>query len=181
MEFGNRKALLWVSLACLYALPHAYDNTLLVGAGFALVLILSSRPLSAALRGAYALYLAISVATYHLLFENQPWEALFGWLPNGVQGVGWPVILCSVIMAYAGWLLIAPSDRQRYLTVTLSIQIPLALLFKLDGVEYLFDLAARALRYSGEHTDGYKAWQFAWMVTYYLPVVRWPVARSSPT
>ena len=107
MSFKSRNViLLLASLLCLYLMPHAIERVVLVGAGFAAVLIASSRPMlirRSLLK--YASYLAISVGTYYLLFQNQPWELLFGWLPDHAkQMIGVPVSACSIIMAFAGWL-----------------------------------------------------------------------------
>jgi hypothetical protein len=168
--------LLSASLCCLYILPHFMELLVPVGAGFAVVLIGSSRPTFARrqlLR--YAAYIAISVGTYFILFQDQPWEFLFGWMPGEVQEFsGVPVSPCSVIMAFAGWLLLSGRTKRRaYLMVTLLIQIPLSMVIHVDAVDSAFELLAKVLRYTGEYTDAEQAWQFVWMLNYYLPIYRW--------
>ena len=171
---GNQLLLLLASLLCLYALPHIMERILLVGAGFALVLIGSSRPtLAKPQLKKYAVYLAISIGTYYLLFQNQPWEFLFGWLPGGLKQVAFPVAVCSIIMAFDGWLLLLdPSTRHRYMLITLLMQIPLSLgLF--GAIGGLFTRLAGMLHYTGEYTASFKAWQLVWMLNYYLPIYWW--------
>ena len=166
--------LLLVSLLCLYALPHIMERILLVGAGFALVLIGSSRPtLAKPQLKKYAAYLAISIGTYYLLFQNQPWEFLFGWLPGGLKQVAIPVAVCSIIMAFDGWLLLPGSSMRRlYLLITLPTQILLS--FGLFGaIDDFFGWLARMLHYTGEFTASSKAWQLVWMLNYYLPIYWW--------
>lgn len=176
--FSRRLMLLLGSLLCLYAMPHFMlaGGGFPVSAGFALVLIGSSRPAFAKRRLLkYTAYLAISVGTYYFLFQNQPWEFLFGWLPDGIQQLNvWPVSICSIMMAFAGWLLLSGrAARRRYLLVTLLIQLPLSVGFHVDGVHSAFETLAKVLRYSGEYVDAEQAWQFLWLLNYYLPVYRW--------
>jgi len=90
-------------------MPFFMDLVIPVGVGFAIVLVGASRPTfgkSQLLK--YVSYILISVGTYFLLFESQPWDFLFGWIPENLRRFsGIPVSPCSVIMAFAGWLLLS--------------------------------------------------------------------------
>lgn len=183
MTFTRRElALLVVSLAGLYLLPHFCELIVPVGAGFAMALIGSSRPAFARRQLlTYASYIAISVGTYYILFQEQPWKFLFGWLPERSREFGGiPVSPCSIIMALAGWLLLSDrTNRRKYMLVTLAIQVPLAAIFNIDGVHSAFQTLGKFLRYTDEHAGAHQAWQFLWMLNYYLPIYWWSHHRSS--
>ena len=153
-----------------------------VGVGFALVLIGSSGPaISRRHLVRYASYAAISVGTYYVLFQDQPWEFLYGWIPENVRNfTGVPVSVCSVIMACAGWLLLSGrAKRRRYLLVTLLIQVPLSMVFLVPAVNSAFEALAKAMRYTDQYIPAYQAWQFVWLVNYYLPIYLWSRERDS--
>ena len=176
MVSKNRYLILFPSLVCLYLIPHFMKQIVPVVAGFALVLIASSRPVFTQRQLLkYAAYVGISIGTYYLLFQDQPWEALFGWIPDNIKRVsGVPVSPCSILMAFAGWLLLAGKGKQRkYLLATLLIQIPLSMVFNLGPVHSAFETLAKVLRYTDETIRAQQAWQFVWLVNYYLPVYGW--------
>lgn len=173
--------LLPASLLCLYIMPHFMGQIVLVGVGFALVLIGSSRPTFSRrdlLR--YGVYVAISVGTYYILFQNQPWNFLFDWIPDNVRNfTGVPVSPCSVIMAFAGWLLLSGrANRRNYLLATLLVQVPLSMVFYVDVVDSAFEALAKVMRYTDQYAAAEQAWQFVWMVNYYLPIYLWSRARG---
>ena len=168
-----RILLLIGSLLGLYTLPHFMLQIVPVGLGFALIMIASSRPAFTKQQLMSALgYIAISVGTYSLLMSNQPWETLFGWIPEDLQKwTGVPVSPCSVIMSVAGaWLLPGKTAWRKYLLVTLLLQIPLSMVFHFRPVTLVFEQIAKVLRYTNEQTSAHQAWQFLWMANYYLPV-----------
>ncbi len=71
------------------------------------------------------------------------------------------------------------THRRKYLLVTLLIQIPLSVVFHFDAVNSVFDVLAELMRYPSEHTRACQAWQFLWMLNYYLPVYLWSRVSSS--
>lgn len=167
---------LLLSILGLYAFPHLMENWVVVGLSFALIMVLASGPtLDRPALTRYGIYAAISVATYYCLFKGPLWETLFGWLPNRVEPwTGIPVSPSSAIMAYAGWLLLRdPKHRQDYVRLTLAIHLPISMLIHLDPVDSVFELAAKLLGYRSEYISGHQAWQFLWLLTYFLPVYRW--------
>ncbi len=176
MILKNRTLLLVLSLLGLYLMPHIMKRIVPVGVGFALLLIGSSRPVFTKRQLLkYAAYMGVSVGTYYLLFQNQPWEALVGWMPDDVERLtGVPVSVCSILMALAGGLLLTgKTEWRKYLLATLLIQIPLSMVFTLGPIHAIFETLARVLRYTDEQIRAHQAWQFMWMVNYYLPVYLW--------
>ena len=157
--------LLAASILCLYIMPHFYSALVPVGAGFAIVLTASSRPtFTKSYLIKYAAYLAISVGTYYFLFQD----------PLGsFHSV--PVLPCSVIMAFAGWLLIGRSDRWKYVAATLLIQAPLSVICGYGPVNSTFELLAKLLGYTDSFSSvrSLQALQFLWMLNYYLPIYLW--------
>ena len=170
--------LLLLSLICLYAFPRYWDTWggFLVGICFALVVIASTGVVLDAIHLVkYGFYTAISAGTYYLLFQEEPWKSLFGWLSQGAAGsLPFHVGGCSILMSFAAWLVLPKRvSRYPYLLATLLIQLPLCAAFKLGKVESIFSFLAGALHYQNEYSAKAQAWQFLWMTNYYLPVYLW--------
>ena len=177
--------LLLLSVICLYGFPHYWDKWkgLLVSIGFALVLVSSSTAASTKFKQVrYLTYIGISVITYYILFKEQPWQFLFGWLPENVKNAisfSLAITCCSTIMSFAGWLLFRKFHWVRYLFITLLIQIPIAIGFKFESVWAIFSTLGKFLRYTNNYNPGdYQTWQFIWMINYYLPVFFWSRDRK---
>ena len=169
---------LFLSLICLYAFPHYWDTWkgLLVGVGFALVVIASNGVVSDKIRLLkYGGYIALSAGAYYILFQEEPWKGLFGWFPQGAAGsLGLHVGGCSILMSFAAWLLLPERMKRRpYLLTTLLIQLPLCAVFKFHKVQSIFSFLAAFLHYQNEYSAKAQAWQFLWMLNYYLPIYLW--------
>jgi len=167
-----RTALLVISIGSLYALPHLYENTLIVGLGFALILSLSSRPLpiKADIQKRFA-YALISLGTYFILFQDQPWEFLFERFIDDLPS-RLPIALCSVIMSVAGsgFLLRGKKPKGWYVLITLAIQLPLCHYYDIAFVKDSLREIGNILLYTDKYSGDMQAWQFIWLLNYYLPV-----------
>ena len=177
--------LLLLSVICLYGFPHYWDKWkgLLVSIGFAFVLVSSSTAASTKFKQVrYLTYIGISVITYYILFKEQPWQFLFGWLSENVKNAisfSLGIACCSTIMSFAGWLLFQKVHWVRYLFITLLIQIPITIGFNFESVRTIFSTLGKFLRYTDNYNPGdYQTWQFIWMINYYLPVFFWSRDRK---
>ena len=167
-------ALLGFSVVALYLLAPALDRAqgILLSLAFGLVQILSSRR-EPARRFRYAAYILIAVGSHLLLFAERLWDLI---LRGGVlESSLLPFIVSSVIMSWAGGLLLAePRQRYWYWGITLGLQLPVAMLVGTEGMQDLLTEIAQVLGYNKSYSENYpaalQAWQFGWMLTYYLPV-----------
>ena len=146
------------------------DNGLLLSLSYGLILIVSSRVIWDRIHLIkYAVFLGIDALSYFMLFNDQPWDFLFGtgvWAASAA-----PLIGCSVIMSFAGWLLIKEwRHRWWYLGITLGLQIPIGLFIGGDMLQGFFESVGHMLRMKGSYPDALQIWQFEWMLTYYLPI-----------
>jgi hypothetical protein len=104
-----------------------------------------------------------------MLYNDQPWDFLFhtGIWANSAA----PLIGCSVIMAFAGWLLIEKwSHRWLYIFITLGIQIPIGLFVGEDLIQGIFENLAHFIKFKDYYPVSLQFWQFEWMLNYYLPI-----------
>lgn len=160
------------SLLSLYLLAPILerDMGMWVSFGFALVLILSSHVImdrKHILK--YILYILISMVTYYILFNDQPWDYFFD---GGLfESSPIPLFFCSISMSLAGGLLLtSASDRVLYAAITLGVQIPIAIIIGEDLVQYLFHMISHNFHYQDDIIGNIQVWQLEWMVTYYLPI-----------
>ncbi len=160
------------SLMAIYFLAPDLDRRHgpLLSICFALILILNSAivwQLKFILR--YVIFIIIDLLTYFILFNDQPWNYLFhGGLFESSPA---PLIVCSLIMSLAGGLLLRDwPDRIKYLLVTSGLQIPIAVFVGTPPMESLLNHLADILGFYNNYSGAWQAWQWEWMVTYYLPV-----------
>lgn len=164
--------LLIFSLVCIYILAPDLDrhHGLFVSTCFALILILNSRMiLQAKFILRYVIFIAVDLLTYFMLFSDQPWDALFhgGLLESSPA----PLIICSLIMSLAGGLLLKSwPDRYKYFLITSGLQIPIAIFVGTAPMESFLSFIANTLGYYHNYSGAWQAWQFEWMLTYYLPI-----------
>lgn len=164
--------LLIFSLISIYILSPDLDRRhgVLISVGFALILILNSgvtwRP-QFILR--YILFIGVDLLTYFMLFNDQPWDYLFhGGLFESSPA---PLIVCSLIMSMAGGLLLKDwPDRFKYFLITSGLQVPIAIFAGTPLVESSLDRLADTLGFYQDYSGAWQAWQFEWMLTYYLPI-----------
>lgn len=174
-------ALLCFSLGCIYFLAPDLNRAhgVAVSSAFALLLILNSgvtaRP---GFMYRSAAFFSIDVLTYYMLFDDQPWDLLFhgGLFETSAA----PLIICSVIMSLAGWILLE-SWRQRwiYLGITCGLQIPIAIFAGTPAVEKALQIISDLMGYHHDYSGAWQAWQLEWMLTYYLPVYFFNNGRNS--
>lgn len=160
------------SLICIYLLAPDLDRRhgILVSTAFAAILIFNSGLVAS---GRFfwrcLLFIAIDVLTYFILFNEQPWDFLFhaGLYDSSVA----PLVFCSLIMSLAGGLLLRTwPDRLKYFCVTSGLQIPLAFFVGTPAVEAWLNRLAALLGFYPNYSGVWQAWQFEWMLTYYLPI-----------
>jgi len=168
----QNKGVLACSIIALYLLAPSLDASrgVFISTAFALINILSSRIVPRKHQhGRAALYTAVSVVTYFILFNDQPWDFLFG--GGAYQESPLPLAVCSLIMTVNGWLLL-PGWRERriYVMITLGLQIPIGLVIGTDLLQGVLGRTAELLQYRHRYSGVWEAWQFEWMLTYYLPV-----------
>lgn len=171
ISFRGRMLKMTASVAGLYLLAPTLDRRVgvLVSVAFALFNIIASRaqvdirdwrrPL---------VYTGISVITYFILFNDQPWDFLFhGGMFDSSPA---PLIVCCLIMSLAGGLLLKSwKNRALYALITLGLQVPVGLLIGTDGIQRLFTDLAAAVLYDRFYLESWAFWQFEWMLTYHLP------------
>jgi hypothetical protein len=169
---GRQYLILILSLLGIYILAPDLDrqNGPLVSTCFALILILNSgivwQP-KYFIR--YLCFIPIDIFTYYILFNDQPWDYL---LHGGLfESSPIPIIFCSIIMSLAGGLLLkTKQDRIKYFIITLGLQIPIAIFAGTAFVEGLLLNLSDILEYTHSYHGAWQAWQFEWMMTYYLPM-----------
>ena len=164
--------ILILSLTGLYLLAPSLDpdKGLFLSLSYGLILIVSSKIVFDRVHLIkYAAFIGIDTLTYFILFNDQPWDFLFHsgiWASSAA-----PLIGCSVIMSFAGWLLIEQrSHRWLYIIITLGLQVPVGLFIGGDMLQDLFANVAQILRMTQDYPEALQIWQFEWMLTYYLPI-----------
>lgn len=133
----SKAAVFILSLLGIYILAPDLNrhNGPLVSSCFALILILNSTILG---RPGYlvrcVVFILVDILTYFILFNDQPWDFF---LRGGLfESSPIPLIVCSMIMAVAGGLLLKTQlQRIKYLLITLGLQIPIAILVGTPFVE----------------------------------------------
>lgn len=162
---------LFLSILGLYFLATSLDleENLVVSTWFAVIVISAGEVVwdrAHLLR--YAGYLCVANVTYYFLFKKQPWDFLSH--GGSYDATILPVVVCSVGMTLAGWLLLK-SRRRRfiYTVLTLGLQLPLAWMLGSDFVQVFLGHLSRSLHYQEYYAGSLQAWQFSWMLTYYLP------------
>ncbi|MCB9772330.1 MAG: hypothetical protein H6754_07250 [Candidatus Omnitrophica bacterium] len=164
--------LLIFSLVSIYILAPDLDRRhgFFVSTCFALILILSSRMiLQTKFILRYIAFIAVDLFTYFILFNDQPWDILF----NGglFESSPAPLIICSFLMSLAGGLLLKNwPDRFKYFFITSGLQVPIAIFAGMPTVETLLSRVASSLGFYHNYSGAWQAWQFEWMLTYYLPI-----------
>ncbi len=165
-------ALLILSLIGIYILAPDLDRRHgpLVSTCFAFILILNSRIVwqpKFVLR--YVVFIVIDLLTYFTLFNDQPWNYLFqGGLFESSPA---PLIICSLIMSFAGGLLLRNwPDRVKYFLMTSGLQVPIAIFVGADPLESFLNRIADTLGFYHSYSGAWQAWQFEWMITYYFPI-----------
>lgn len=146
------------------------ENGIFVSSSFALILILNSGVIwKTQFIVRYVLFILIDIFTYFILFNDQPWDFF---LHGGLfESSPIPLIVCSIIMALAGGLLLkTKQDRIVYLIITLGLQVPIAMIVGTPFVENVLLKLSNILGYSHSYDGAWQAWQFEWMLTYYLPI-----------
>lgn len=161
-----------LSLVCIYMLAPDLDRRhgLFVSTCFALILILNSRMIwHTRFIVRYVIFIAVDLLTYFILFNDQPWNALFhGGLFESSPA---PLIVCSLMMSLAGGLLLKNwPDRLKYILITSGLQIPIAIFVGTAPVESLLSHLAKVLGFNQQYSGAWQAWQLEWMLTYYLPI-----------
>ena len=160
-----------VTVGCLYLLAPSLDRRVgfMVSLAFALLNIFAARLLVDFKHWFRAFaYIGISVLTYFILFNDQPWDFLFQ--AGMFDSSPLPLVACSLIMTLAGWLLLKGwKAKLLYLFITLGVQIPIGCLVGAAQTQDLFTDLSKALHYSNFYLDSWAFWQFEWMLTYHLP------------
>lgn len=168
----NNLILLFFSIIVIYFLAPTLDRRygVLVSSSFALINILSSHIIIRKWRIVeYISYLFISIGTYYILFNDQPWDLLFGGGMFDSSAV--PLIVCSIIMSFNGWLLLHGwKNRITYLIITLALQIPFAIIVGTNVIQKILFEFSDFLHYVEYYSGSWQVWQFEWMLTYYLPI-----------
>lgn len=159
------------SCVALYFLAPTLDRTMggMISSAFALLNIYAARSfLSWRMHIRSFFYLLISVGTYYILFNDEPWQFfLYGGM---FDSSALPLIVCSIIMTVAGWLLLRGwKARAVYIFITLGLQIPLGLLIGTEKIQELFSGMSRSIVYFEHYSGSLEFWQFEWMLTYHLP------------
>lgn len=159
------------SLCALYFLAPTLDRGMgvMVSGTFALLNIYAARSFfgfKMHLRS--FLYVLISVGTYYILFNDEPWEFfLYGGM---FDSSALPLIVCSIIMSVAGWFLLTSwKSRAIYIILTLGLQIPVGMLIGTEKIQMLFEGMSRSIVYFENYPGSLQFWQFEWMLTYHLP------------
>lgn len=169
--------MLLLSLVAIYLLPRSWDNTLLLATAFALLMITAvgiSLDKRSLIR--YVSYIVISNITYYILLIDEPWDFLFGWLPSDIAAI--PVVGCSIIMALAGGLLLKDTSlKRRYLWLTILPQLLIGIGMEFDQFQNMMKVIGTTLYYTDQ--SSHQAWQFIWMLNYYLPLSCWTSAKNS--
>ena len=161
-----------LSLMAIYFLAPDLDRRHgpFVSICFALILILNSRIIwqpKFVLR--YVIFIVIDLLTYFILFNDQPWNYLFhGGLFESSPA---PLIVCSLIMSLAvGLLLKNWPDRVKYFLITSGLQIPIAIFVGTAPLESFLTRIADTLGFYHSYSGAWQAWQFEWMLTYFMPM-----------
>lgn len=158
------------SLLGIYVLAPDLDrhHGPLVSMAFALILILNSRP-QRKYWGRYAAFIGVDMLTYYILFSPEPWDSI---LKGGLyESSAWPLVVCSLIMSLAGGLLLKDnSARIKYFLVTSGLQVPIAIFVGTPPLEDALVELSKVLEYDHYYYGAWQAWQFEWMLTYYLAV-----------
>ncbi|MCC6759216.1 MAG: hypothetical protein IT395_06295 [Candidatus Omnitrophica bacterium] len=161
-----------VTVSCLYLLAPNLDRRVgfMISLAFALLNIFAARLLIDMKHwGRATAYIAISIVTYYILFSDQPWNFLH---QGGIFDASpLPLIVCSVIMTLAGWLLLKGwRAKFDYVLITLGLQIPIGLFVGGGQIQHLFSDLSLAFHYDNLYLDSWAIWQFEWMATYHLPL-----------
>lgn len=164
--------ILLLSIVGLYILAPSLDreNGPFVSLSFALILIVSSKMIWDRQHIVkYISFIVIDMITYFILYNDEPWDLLFHtglWSNSAI-----PLIGCSIIMAFTGWLLIEKwNHRWIYVMITLGLQIPIGVFIGGVTLQELFGNMAHRIRFTEYYPGALQVWQFEWMLTYYLPI-----------
>lgn len=161
-----------LTVSCLYLLAPNLDRRVgfMISLAFALLNIFAARLLIDRKHWLRATaYIVISVSTYFILFSDQPWNFFFQAGIFDASPV--PLVVCSIIMTFAGWLLLKTwRARMDYVLITLGFQIPIGLFVGGGQIQHLFADLSTAFHYDNLYLDSWAIWQFEWMVTYHLPL-----------
>ncbi len=165
-------ALLLFSIMVIYFLAPSLDRNqgIYVSTMFAIINICSARPLwDKPHRIKYLSYVFVSVVTYYILFNDEPWGMIFH---GGLfESSPWPLIVCSLLMTFNGWLLFNNwRQRRLYALITLGIQIPIAIFIGSQYLQESFTGMSHGLKFVEHYSGSWQVWQFEWMLTYYLPI-----------
>ncbi len=160
------------SLVCIYILAPDLDRRhgLWVSSCFALILILNSRIVyELKFLWRYFIFFGIDLLTYFILFDDRPWNYLFG---SGLfDSSPFPLIICSLIMSAAGGILLRTwPKRLEYFLITSGLQIPIAIFVGTPFFVSFFNRMADSLGFYHDYFGAWQAWQFEWMLTYYIPM-----------
>ncbi len=160
------------SIVVIYFLAPSLDRRqgVLVSLTFALLLILSSRVIIDARHlFKYLFYAGVSIYTYHILFDDEPWNSFFK--AGLFDSTAAPLIYSSIMMTLNGALILhCNRDRVIYALITLGLQVPFVFLIGTDMVQSVFSSFAHRLHYNEDYAGYLQVWQFEWMLTYYLPI-----------
>ena len=160
------------SLICIYFLAPDLDRRhgFFVSMAFSAILILNSGWLgSRRFIWRYLLFVGIDVLTYFILFNEQPWDFLFhaGLYDSSIA----PLVFCSLIMSLAGGLLLRTwPERIKYFCITSGLQILIAFFVGTPVMESWLNRFAAWCGFYSNYSGAWQAWQFEWMLTYYLPI-----------
>lgn len=170
--FQRENILLMIgTTGCLYLLAPSLDRRVgvMISLAFALLNIFAARLLIDFKHWVRALsYIGISVGTYFILFNDQPWDFLFQ--AGMFDASPLPLVVCSLMMTFAGWLLLKGwKAKIFYMLITLGVQIPIGLLVGAAQTQMLFTDMSSILSYSDFYLDSWAFWQLEWMITYHLP------------
>ena len=164
--------LLLLSVFAIYLLAPSLDRHegIFISTAFAIVNILGSKPFKnnkCLIR--YLSYILISILTYFILFNDEPWNMIFH---RGLyESSPWPLLICSLMMSVNGWILFDSwHQRKWYAFITLGMQIPIALFIGGEYLQHLFSGAAHSFHLIERYSGSWQVWQFEWMLSYYLPI-----------
>lgn len=166
------KILLAVSLFIIYLISPLIGFRYEVGVSFifGILVVLASSPVwNIRYILKYIFFLVMIVLTRHSLCCWQPWNFLFD---HGLyEPSAWPFVVISAVSSLMGWFLLDRwKHRMLYFFITMGIQMVLFLLLMNDLIDPVLVKFPHVILSKGEYPSIWEAWQFEWMLVYYLPI-----------
>lgn len=171
-SFDKNKFLLAASVLLIYVMSPliGYRYEVAVSMIFGMLVILASCPRWDVKHiRKYIIFLVLIVLARHSLCCWQPWVVLFD---HGLyESSPLPFLIVFAVSSLMGWLLLERwRNRFKYAFITMGIQMMLYLILMNDVMEPVLLKFPHFLGSRGEYPGIWEAWQFEWMLVYYLPI-----------